>query len=111
MSAAVLCACGVLGLTTAACGGGNSDKSSNSEVGGTINGAGSTFAAPIYDDPCKAGMITSKADDLKFFLDYLVSNGQTTIKQLSYAPLPAALRFKDRAAIGRMHCNGAALGA
>src|SRR5919106_555242 len=68
-----------------------------------------TFAI-TYDDPCKAGLSSTTADHLKFLLNYLVNSGQTTIKQLSYAPIPAPLKAKDQAAIDRMRCNGAAIG-
>ncbi len=68
-----------------------------------------TFAI-TYKDPCKAGMSSTKADDLKFVMNYLVNTGQQTIKQLSYAPIPAVLKSKDQSAIDGMRCNGSAIG-
>ena len=43
---------------------------------------------------------------LKTFLDYLLGAGPGTIKKLSYAKLPAALKTKAKAAVDGMQCNG-----
>jgi phosphate transport system substrate-binding protein len=64
-----------------------------------------TFAI-TYTDPCKAGMDQGKAKALKFFFNYLLNDGQDTIKKLSYAPIPASLKSKDQAAVDAMTCNG-----
>jgi hypothetical protein len=56
-------------------------------------------------------MSASKASGLKSLLGYLVNNGQSTIQQLSYAPIPAGLKTKDNAAIDGMRCNGRPIGA
>jgi phosphate transport system substrate-binding protein len=68
-----------------------------------------TFAV-TYKDPCKGGLDGNKATDLKFLMDFLVSDGQATIKKLSYAPIPQNLKSKDQAAIDGMRCNGSAIG-
>lgn len=69
-----------------------------------------TFAI-TYADPCKAGLDKAKAKGLKTTLSYLVgSQGQATIKKLSYAPVPAGLLSKDQAAVDAMQCNGAPIG-
>jgi len=67
-----------------------------------------TFAI-TYKDACKAGISADKAKGLKFFFNYLVNEGQDTIKKLSYAPIPDSLKAKDQAAIDAMQCNGAAI--
>ncbi|HEY6758679.1 MAG TPA: phosphate ABC transporter substrate-binding protein PstS [Baekduia sp.] len=69
-----------------------------------------TFAI-TYNDPCKAGMDKNKAAGLKAFFDYLLKDGQDTIKKLSYAPIPDSLKAKDQAAVDGMQCNGAAISA
>jgi phosphate transport system substrate-binding protein len=69
-----------------------------------------TFAI-TYKDPCKAGMDRTKAKDLEFFLNYLVNDGQATIKKLSYAPIPSNLKQKDQSAIDGMQCNGSRIAA
>src|SRR5262249_37938444 len=67
-----------------------------------------TFAI-TYKDPCKAGIDATKAKGLKQFFSYLLGDGQNTIKQLSYAPIPDSLKPKDQAAVDGMQCNGAAI--
>src|SRR4051794_13508565 len=67
-----------------------------------------TFAI-AYKDPCKAGLDKNKATGLKTFFSYLINDGQDTIKKLSYAPIPTALKSKDQAAVDAMQCNGAAI--
>ena len=58
-------------------------------------------------DPCKAGGSKGVAAGLASFAKYLTgTEGQGTIKQLSYAPLPAALLAKAQAAAGTVTCNG-----
>jgi phosphate transport system substrate-binding protein len=68
-----------------------------------------TFAI-AYKDPCKAGQSKDVASGLKFFFNYLINDGQETIKKLSYAPIPDSLKTKDQAAVDGMQCNGAAIG-
>jgi phosphate transport system substrate-binding protein len=61
-------------------------------------------------DPCKAGGDENKAKGLVAFGTYLLgTEGQDTIKQLSYAPLPAALVSKGTDALAKVTCNGAAV--
>jgi phosphate transport system substrate-binding protein len=43
-----LAACGALGTGAAACGGNDNNAASGANKSGTVNGAGSTFAAPVY---------------------------------------------------------------
>jgi phosphate transport system substrate-binding protein len=65
-----------------------------------------TFAI-TYDDPCRAGMSRAKAEALKTFFSFLVgSQGQSTIKKLSYADLPSSLDRKAKTAIAGMRCDG-----
>jgi phosphate transport system substrate-binding protein len=45
----VLAGCALLAVGLAACGSSSSSSSSTSSVSGTISGAGSTFAAPVYE--------------------------------------------------------------
>jgi phosphate transport system substrate-binding protein len=68
-----------------------------------------TFAIG-YKDACKAGLDKNKATGLKTFFNYLINDGQDTIKKLSYAPIPDSLKAKDQAAVDAMQCNGAAIG-
>jgi len=58
-------------------------------------------------DPCKAGAKKDIAAGLAAFAKYLTgTEGQDTIKQLSYAPLPAELLTKAQEAAGKVTCNG-----
>jgi phosphate transport system substrate-binding protein len=60
-----------------------------------------------YKDPCKNGASQSQAKGLVEFLNYVLgSQGQDTIKQLSYAPLPSAIGSKAQAAVKTLTCNG-----
>ncbi len=62
-------------------------------------------------DPCKAGGDENKAKGLVAFATYLLgSEGQDTIKQLAYAPLPSELATKGTEALKAVTCNGKALG-
>ena len=63
----------------------------------------------VYKDPCKAGTSKPKAQGLVKFLDYVVGQGQDTIKKLSYAPLPSAVDAKAKAQVASLTCNGAAI--
>src|SRR4051812_38111483 len=65
-----------------------------------------TFAIG-YQDACKAGLDKNKATGLKTFFNYLINEGQDTIKKLAYAPIPDTLKAKDQAAVDAMQCNGA----
>src|SRR4051794_19024674 len=59
-----------------------------------------------YKDPCKAGASKNQAKGLVNFLDYVLGPGQSTIKKLSYAPLPTAVDSKAKAAVKTIVCNG-----
>ncbi len=62
-------------------------------------------------DPCKAGGDKNVAAGLAAFAKYLTgTEGQDTIKQLSYAPLPAELLTKAQAAATKVTCNGSPVG-
>jgi phosphate transport system substrate-binding protein len=59
-----------------------------------------------YKDPCKAGASKDQAKGLVDFMNYVLGPGQDTIKKLSYAPLPAEVVTKAKAAVKTMVCNG-----
>jgi len=66
-----------------------------------------TFAI-TYKDPCKAGLKKSTAQGLKTMMSYLIgSEGQDTVKKLSYAPVPSSIQSKGKALVDGMQCNGA----
>jgi phosphate transport system substrate-binding protein len=60
----------------------------------------------VYKDPCKAGASKNQAQGLVSFLDYVLGPGQSTIKKLSYAPLPSSIDSKAKAAVKSLTCNG-----
>jgi phosphate transport system substrate-binding protein len=60
----------------------------------------------VYKDPCKAGASKNQAKGLVNFLDYVLGPGQSTIKKLSYAPLPANIDTKAKDAVKSLTCNG-----
>jgi phosphate transport system substrate-binding protein len=60
----------------------------------------------VYKDPCKAGGNKTKAAGLVRFLDYVLGPGQSTIKKLSYAPLPSSVLDKAKAQVKTLTCNG-----
>jgi phosphate transport system substrate-binding protein len=66
----------------------------------------------IPTDACKTnGASKDVAAGLSAFATYLLgTEGQDTIKQLSYAPLPADLLTPATAAVGKLTCNGAPVG-
>jgi phosphate transport system substrate-binding protein len=63
----------------------------------------------VYKDPCKAGADKATAAGLARFLDYVLGQGQDTIKKLSYAPLPASVIEKAKAQVKTLTCNGSPL--
>jgi phosphate transport system substrate-binding protein len=63
----------------------------------------------VYKDPCKAGLSRDKARGLVKFLNYVLGPGQSTIRQLSYAPLPQSVAAKAKAKVVSLTCNGAPL--
>ena len=65
-----------------------------------------TFAI-TYKDPCKAGIKEATAKGLKTMLTYLIgTEGQDTVKKLSYAPVPSDIQTKGKALVDSMQCNG-----
>jgi phosphate transport system substrate-binding protein len=66
----------------------------------------------VHTDLCAGGMSAQKAKVFMAFIGYGLSDeGQNAAKQLSYAPLPAALLEKAKAQVTKLKCNGSALGA
>ena len=70
--------------------------------------ASQTFAI-TYQDLCKAGVGKSAAQGVVKFLKYGLTNGQSVLKQLSYAPLPQAIDQKAMAVVNGLKCNGKAI--
>ena len=68
--------------------------------------ASATFIL-VYHDLCKAGLSEGKAKLVKGWLDYALGDGQSVAKELSYAPLPAAIHTKAQQAVAGLSCNGA----
>jgi phosphate transport system substrate-binding protein len=60
----------------------------------------------VYQDPCKAGTNATKTKGLVQFLDHVLGAGQSTIRQLSYAPLPSSIVSKAQAKVKGLTCNG-----
>jgi phosphate transport system substrate-binding protein len=63
----------------------------------------------VHTDLCAGGMSAGTAKAFKTFIDYGLGDGQNVAKQLSYAPLPAALLAKAKAQVAKLTCNGKAL--
>jgi phosphate transport system substrate-binding protein len=80
----------------------------------TINNPGNPQAYPItsqtfvitYQDLCKAGASQSVANGIKSFLDYAYGAGQSSLQELQYAKLPAAIESKGKAQVSKLQCNG-----
>jgi len=70
--------------------------------------ASQTFVI-VYKDMCKAGVAKAAATGVKKFLTYGLGAGQSIVKQLSYAPLPASLAAKAKAQLNTLTCNGSPL--
>lgn len=71
--------------------------------------AGQTFII-VYQDMCKEGVSKSVASGVKRFITYaLGTQGQATVKQLFYAPLPSPIDQAATAKIATLTCNGAPL--
>jgi phosphate transport system substrate-binding protein len=70
--------------------------------------ASATFIL-VYQDMCKAGVGQAAAKNVVGFLNYGLGAGQDVAKQLSYAPLPAAILSQAKAKVAGLQCNGAAL--
>lgn len=65
----------------------------------------------VYEDPCKAGAVKngSDASALRGWLDYLLGDGQESMKKLEYAPLASSLQDKAKDKVSSMTCNGEAI--
>jgi phosphate transport system substrate-binding protein len=57
----------------------------------------------------KDGSDAAKRSALKSFIQYIITNGQSTAEGLNYAPLPDAVRQYDQKELGMMTTNGAAV--
>ncbi len=68
--------------------------------------ASQTFIV-VHQDLCKAGTSQAAAKALVSFLNYGLGQGQQVAQQISYAPLPAPLLAKAKAAVSKLTCNGA----
>jgi phosphate transport system substrate-binding protein len=62
-----------------------------------------------YQDMCKAGVSQGAASGVKKFFTYGLGAGQSVLKQLFYAPLPASLLSKAKAQLNTLTCNGSPL--
>ncbi len=80
----------------------------NSPASGAYPIVSQTFFI-VYKDMCKAGVSESVASGVKRFVTYGLGAGQSVAQQLSYAPLPAALKAKEEAQLNTLTCNGAPL--
>jgi phosphate transport system substrate-binding protein len=82
----------------------------NSPTAGAYPIASATFIV-VYQDTCKAKEVpdAAHAQALKGWLNYLLGPGQSSMKQLQYAPLPAGLLTKAQAKVNSMTCNGSAI--
>lgn len=67
--------------------------------------ASATFVV-LYKDLCKAGKTEAVAKDVQAYLNYGLTTGQEEAKQLAYAPLPASILTKSKAAVASLECNG-----
>lgn len=63
----------------------------------------------VYKDPCRAGVGAGRAKLLKGWLDYALGEGQQVAPRLQYAPLPAGILAKAKAAVASMTCDGKAI--
>jgi phosphate transport system substrate-binding protein len=71
--------------------------------------ASATFLL-VYQDMCKAGMAENKAEIVKSWLDYAMTDGQKVAPELEYAPLPDAIHQQAQAKVDGLRCNGRPLG-
>jgi phosphate transport system substrate-binding protein len=86
-----------------------SDKSVEWPTGTGAKGAYPITAATfllVYQDVCKAGMSSGKAQSLKAWLDYAEGEGQGAAKELYYAALPDAVHTAAMAKVDGLQCNG-----
>jgi phosphate transport system substrate-binding protein len=60
----------------------------------------------VYQDSCKAGLSSGKAQSLKAWLDYAEGEGQGAAKELYYAALPDAVHTAAMQKVASLQCNG-----
>ncbi|MEO8690401.1 MAG: phosphate ABC transporter substrate-binding protein PstS [Solirubrobacteraceae bacterium] len=60
----------------------------------------------VYQDVCKAGLSSGKAQSLKAWLDYAEGDGQGAAKELYYAALPDAVHTAAMKKVAGLQCNG-----
>jgi phosphate transport system substrate-binding protein len=70
--------------------------------------ASATFIT-VYKDMCKAGKSRDEAGRTQAFLNYLLGDGQTSMKEIEYASLPTDIGSQAKQMVSGMQCNGAAL--
>lgn len=87
-------------------------SSINSPASGAYPIASPTFVV-AYQDVCKAGGVktATEASALQGWFNYILGDGQSSMKKLEYAPLPSDLLQKAKAKVASMQCNGAAIAA
>jgi phosphate transport system substrate-binding protein len=71
--------------------------------------ASATFAV-AYKDMCKAGKSKGEATSTQAWMNYLLTDGQSSMKQIHYASLPSSMLSKAKSQVDAMQCNGSALG-
>jgi phosphate transport system substrate-binding protein len=71
--------------------------------------ASATFAV-VYKDMCKAGKQDGEAKSTQSWLNYLLGDGQSTMKEIQYASLPSDMAEKAKSMVSSMQCNGQAIG-
>lgn len=79
----------------------------NSPSSGAYPISSATFIV-VYKDTCKAKEVTDtqQAEALTGWLDYILGQGQQSMKKLQYASLPQTLQSKAQAMVSGMTCNG-----
>lgn len=72
--------------------------------------ASPTFVV-VYQDVCKAGAVKNEieAGALKGWLNYILGDGQSSMKKLEYAPLAPSLLKKAQSKVDGMKCNGSVI--
>jgi phosphate transport system substrate-binding protein len=71
--------------------------------------ASATFAV-VYKDMCKAGKKDDEAKNTQAWLSFVLGDGQESMKQIQYAPLPSDMLSKAKEQVSGMECNGSAMG-
>jgi phosphate transport system substrate-binding protein len=70
--------------------------------------ASATFVV-AYKDMCKAGKSKDDAGRTQAWLNFLLGDGQASMKEIQYASLPTEMDSKAKEQVAGMQCNGAAL--